>query len=76
MDPDKSLFSFDSILIVLLFAICTASYIRGIYPQMFPNRKQPGFLGLIRSAAVIGDRLSPLVAFGCVFMAVFNIVYR
>jgi hypothetical protein len=28
---------------------------------------------MLRSAAVVGDRLSPFVAAGCVLMAVFNL---
>jgi hypothetical protein len=73
--PDQSFFSFDSMLIILLFVICTASYVRAVQPQLFP-RKRPGFLGIVRSAAVIGDRLSPAVALACAAMALFNIIYR
>ncbi len=62
-------------LIILLFVICTASYVRAVQPQLFP-RKRPGFLGIVRSAAVIGDRLSPAVALACAAMALFNIIYR
>jgi hypothetical protein len=32
-----------------------------------------GFRGIIRSAAVIGDRLSPFVAVLCVGMGIFNL---
>jgi hypothetical protein len=59
-------------IIVALLIICTASYIRGIWPSFIESHKR-GFRGMLRSAAVIGDRLSPAVALGCVAMAVWNL---
>lgn len=60
-------------IIVMLFFICTASYIRGIYPSFVESHKT-GFRGILRSAAVIGDRLSPFVSILCIAMGVFNLV--
>jgi len=59
-------------IIVALLLICTASYIRGIWPNFIETHKR-GFRGMLRSAAVIGDRLSPLVAIACLVMAGFNL---
>jgi hypothetical protein len=60
-------------IIVVLFFICTASYIRAIWPTFIESHKT-GFRGIIRSAAVIGDRLSPFVSVLCVAMGVFNLI--
>ena len=44
---------------------------------MFNNQEyQHGFKGIIRKAAVVGDRLSPYVSIALVCFAVANIVYR
>jgi len=59
-------------IIVVLFIICTASYIRAIWPSFVESHKK-GFRGIIRSAAVIGDRLSPFVGILCVGMGIFNL---
>ena len=59
-------------IIVALLIICTASYVRAIWPSFIESHKR-GFRGMLRSAAVVGDRLSPFVAAGCVAMAVFNL---
>ena len=68
----SAFFSFDSMIIVVLLFICTASYIRSAWPSFVENHKS-GFRGIIRSAAVIGDRLSPFVSVLCLGMAVFNL---
>ena len=59
-------------IIVVLFVICTASYIRAIWPNFIESHRR-GFRGMLRSAAVIGDRLSPAISIFCVGMAVFNL---
>jgi len=59
-------------IIVVLFVICTASYIRAIWPNFVESHKS-GFRGIIRSGAVIGDRLSPFVALLCAGMGIFNL---
>jgi hypothetical protein len=59
-------------IIVVLFIICTASYIRAIWPSFVESHKK-GFRGILRSAAVIGDRLSPFVSVACIGMAIFNL---
>lgn len=58
-------------IIVVLFIICTASYVRAIWPSSVESHKK-GFRGILRSAAVIGDRLSPFVSITCIGMAIFN----
>ena len=68
----SAFFNFDSMIIVVLFIICTASYVRAIWPSFVESHKQ-GFRGILRSAAVIGDRLSPFVSFACIGMAIFNL---
>jgi uncharacterized protein (UPF0262 family) len=62
-------------IIVVLFCICTASYIRSISPSFIEPHKT-GFRGIIRSAAVIGDRLSPFVSALCIGMGVYNLLFR
>lgn len=59
-------------IVVALLIICTASYIRAIWPSFIESHKH-GFRGMLRSAAVVGDRLSPFVALACVGMALFNL---
>ena len=35
-----------------------------------------GFKGTVKNAAIIGDRLSPIVSGACLFLAVTNILVR
>ena len=68
-------FSFDSMIIVVLFFICSSSYVRALKPNWVDPYKK-GFRGIVRSAAVIGDRLSPFVAVLCLGMGLFNLFGR
>jgi hypothetical protein len=43
---------------------------------MIDNSFNHGFKGMVRKAAVIGDRLSPYVSAACIFFAVANIFVR
>ncbi|KIM31756.1 hypothetical protein M408DRAFT_64453, partial [Serendipita vermifera MAFF 305830] len=65
----SALFSFQSLLLVLLLLICTCTYIRGVMPRLIDSNKE-GFPGLFWKCARIGERLSPWVALACVVMAV------
>lgn len=50
---------------------------RNWYPAWInDNDFKDGFKGVVRKAAVIGDRLSPFVALASIFMAVANILVR
>ena len=60
---------------VVLF-ICTCSYVRAWQPNMINTEYRQGFKGLVRNAAVIGDRCSPFVSAACVAFAVANILVR
>ena len=70
-----ALFNFQSLVTVLLLAVCTATYLRPRFPS-FIDHKKPGFTGLFGRFAVIGERLSPYVALGCLVMAFMTIFSR
>ena len=82
-----ALFNFQSLLTVLLLAVCTATYLRPRFPT-YIDPKKPGFTGMyiyipaISSAglfgrfAVIGERLSPYIALGCAVMAIVTLFWR
>ena len=63
-------------MIVVVLFICTCSYLRAWQPTLINTEYRKGFKGLVRNAAVVGDRLSPFVATACVLFAVANILYR
>jgi len=84
-----ALFNFQSLLTVLLLAVCTATYTRPRFPA-FIDPKKPGFVGMYMSSAcakslhlglfgrfaVIGERLSPYISLGCLAMALVTIFGR
>jgi hypothetical protein len=58
--------------------ICTSTYVRSLYPNIFANKNpdgsvnpadHSGLYGLAWKASRIGERLSPYVAGSCVLMA-------
>jgi hypothetical protein len=64
----SALFSFTSLIQVLLLFICTAAYLR---PKVkFIDNHKKGFSGIVWKAARIGERLSPWVSVACILMAV------
>ena len=63
-------------MIVVVLFICTCSYVRAWQPTLIDTEYRKGFKGLVRNAAVIGDRLSPLVATACLLFAAANIFAR
>ena len=71
-----AIFNFHSFLPMVCLLICMCSYIRYFWPQMIDSSMNHGFKGMVRKAAVIGDRLSPWVSAACVFFAGFNILVR
>lgn len=71
----SALFNFQSLLIVVLLFICTCAFVRQLRPSLI-DPKAEGFAGIFRRAAVIGDRLSPVVAFACISMAFATLFYR
>ena len=71
----SALFNFQSLLIVVMLVICTCSYVRAYRPSWLDSYKE-GFMGVFRRCAVIGDRLSPYVAIGCVLLAASTLFLR
>jgi len=67
----SALFNFQSMIVTIFLFICLSTYLNRIWPSRIKTFEE-GFSGLIRRSAVIGERLSPLVAVGCVVLAVIN----
>jgi len=65
----SALFSFPSLLLVLLLLICTSTYLHSVLPSILDRNKE-GLLGIFWKFARIGERLSPYVGVCCVIMAV------
>ncbi|KAK9468189.1 hypothetical protein V1512DRAFT_258943 [Lipomyces arxii] len=65
----SALFNFQSLLLVILLLVCTATYAHQMVPAIM-NRNRHGFFGIFWKAARIGERLSPYVSLCCVVMAV------
>jgi hypothetical protein len=59
---------------LMMFLICLSTYIARAWPNI-KNYKE-GFTGMIRTFSVIGERLSPFVAVGCIALALSNLFYR
>ena len=72
----SALFNFEAFLIVMVLFICTCSYVRSWSPTTINTEYTHGFKGTVKNAAIIGDRLSPLVSAACVVFAVTNIFLR
>lgn len=68
----SALFNFSSFVVVILFTICTCTYIKGKAPRLLSERT--GFKGLLWKFARVGERLSPWVSFACMCMA-FSVVF-
>lgn len=65
----SAIFNFQSLLLVILLLVCTATYLRALMPRIV-DRKKDGVLGITWKAARVGERLSPYVAICCVIMAI------
>ena len=72
----SALFNPFGMMILSLLFICLCAYVREAFPSMIDRSYNRGFKGLVRKAAVVGDRLSPWVSSACVIFAVLNLVYR
>ena len=73
------IFNLQSIIVILLLAICTATYLRPQFSS-YIDPKRPGFpgkliyespviLGMFGRFAVVGERLSPYMGVACIVMA-------
>lgn len=77
----SAFFNVDSMITVLLFIICTCSFVKHYQPSLIEPHKT-GFFGFLRRAAVIGtyftlgDRLSPWVSVMCGIMAINTLFFR
>lgn len=69
----SAIFNFESLLLVVLLLICTATYTRAMFSSIVDRRKT-GAAGLPWKMARIGERLSPYVSICCVVMAVRQII--
>lgn len=52
-----------------------ATYVGRIWPEKMKQFNE-GFSGLLKNAFIIGERLSPLVAVGCLVLAINNLFFR
>ncbi|ORX38778.1 DUF1242-domain-containing protein [Piromyces finnis] len=64
----SALFNFKSLLLVIIFLICTCTYVRAQFPSVIDKNKT-GILGVFWKFARIGERLSPYVSLCCMIMA-------
>ncbi|XP_074096874.1 transmembrane protein 167A-like protein ksh [Cotesia typhae] len=69
----SALFNFQSLMTVILLLICTCAYVRSIVPRIIDGKKV-GVGGIFWKCARIGERKSPYIAAGCLFMA-FSILF-
>ena len=69
------IFNLQSLLVVVLLATCTATYLRPRLPS-YIDPKLAGFPGLFGKFAVVGDRLSPYISLGCFVMAIVTLFFR
>jgi hypothetical protein len=65
-----ALFNFQSLLLVLLLSICTATYAHYVFPGIIDRNKENYFVSPIWKAARVGEGMSPYVSLACVVMAV------
>jgi hypothetical protein len=64
-----AIFNFQSLLMVLLLAICTSTYLHTLASGIM-DRNKNGAFGIFWKLARVGERLSPYVSLCCLFMAV------
>ncbi|XP_022919713.1 protein kish-A [Onthophagus taurus] len=62
------LFSFQSVVIILLLLICTCTYLRSLFPSII-DRNKNGWSGSFWKCARIGERMSPYVGMFCLTIA-------
>lgn len=64
----SAIFNFESLLLVILLLICTATYLRSLVPRLV-DRQKTGMLGITWKMARVGERLSPYISICCLVMA-------
>jgi len=65
-----AIFNFTSWITMALLFICACAFLHRKFTYKFGDPQTQGFSGLWWKAARIGERLSPWVSVGCLFMAV------
>ncbi|XP_076176748.1 transmembrane protein 167A-like protein ksh [Ptiloglossa arizonensis] len=66
----SAIFNLQSLVTVILLLICTCTYVKAIVPSLLDKRMgKVGIQGTFWKCARIGERKSPYVAVGCLFMA-------
>ena len=63
-------------MVVVVLFICTCSYLRAWNQTLINTEYTKGFKGMVKNAAIIGDRCSPVVSGACVALAFANIFFR
>lgn len=66
----SAILSFESTIFVLLLLVCTATYLRQYRPSLFHRDSVELHKKFLYKCSVVGDRMSPWVAFGCLVMAI------
>ncbi|OEU17278.1 hypothetical protein FRACYDRAFT_184075 [Fragilariopsis cylindrus CCMP1102] len=66
----SAIFDFSSVLMILLLMICTSCYLRELRPGIFDGNRT-GFGGFCWKMSRVGERMSPFVGAGCLFMAAY-----
>ncbi|CAI8016726.1 Protein kish-A [Geodia barretti] len=66
----SAIFSFQSLLVVILLLICTCTYIHSLFPRILDANKT-GLRGTFWKCARIGERLSPYMSVCCISMALY-----
>ncbi|CCH59518.1 hypothetical protein TBLA_0B06970 [Henningerozyma blattae CBS 6284] len=66
----SALFSFRSMLQVILLLICSSTYIHCQWPSLLDRYKNHSTLGAFWKMARIGERASPYVSLACIAMAI------
>lgn len=65
----SAIFSFESIIFVLLLTICTATFARQYRPSLFHRESEEVHKKFLYKCSVVGDRLSPYVAIALLIVA-------
>ncbi|KAF2441562.1 DUF1242-domain-containing protein [Karstenula rhodostoma CBS 690.94] len=69
--PYKSaLFDFQKLVVVILLLVCTCTYAHHYFPGFMDRNRHNYVMGIFWKCARIGERMSPYIALGLVFMAV------
>lgn len=69
----SALFSLDSLVRVLVLAICTITYLKQHFPSLV-SRNRKGMQSVLHKFSVVGERLSPFVALACMALGVGKLI--